>query len=136
MPANSVLSSPVARPRPRLGQASFHHGKLFYYVCTLSAAGGKAQNVRGKGRRMAEAKSGITSRAANPADEARWRIMWADFLPADDEPMPGRCDHPLVQTAGRAVALRMLTAADYPLADSDFMVYVTLAMRARAAFCY
>ena len=75
---------------------------------------------------MARAKATITMRGAKPADEARWRIMWADFLTGDDEPCPAEATTRLWQDAlADAGALRMLIAADESDLPIGFMVYVT-----------
>ena len=87
---------------------------------------------------MARAKAGMTMRAAKPADEAHWRIMWADFLTGDDEPCPAEATTRLWQDAlADDKPLRMLIAADESDAPIGFVVYVTHGYaRSPRAVCY
>ena len=80
----------------------------------------------------------MTMRAAKPADEAHWRVMWADFLTGDDEPCPAEATTRLWQDAlANDKPLRMLIAADESDAPIGFVVYATHGYaRSPRAVCY
>ena len=77
-------------------------------------------------------------RAAKPADEAHWRVMWADFLTDDDEPCPAEATTRLWQDAlADDGPLHMLIAADESDAPIGFVVYVTHGYaRSPRSVCY
>jgi GNAT superfamily N-acetyltransferase len=77
-------------------------------------------------------------RSAKPGDEARWRVMWADFLTGDDEPCPEEATARLWRQAlADDGPLRMVIAADAADTPIGFMVYVTHDYaRSRRLVCY
>jgi GNAT superfamily N-acetyltransferase len=75
---------------------------------------------------MTDGGTRVTMRSAKPADEAHWRVMWADFLTGDSEPCPEAATARLWRTAlADDGALRMVIAADEADQPIGFMVYVT-----------
>ena len=87
---------------------------------------------------MTDGKTRVTMRRAKPGDEARWRVMWADFLTGDSEPCPAKATNRLWREAlADDGPMRMLIAADEADEPIGFMVYVTHAYaRSPRPVCY
>jgi GNAT superfamily N-acetyltransferase len=87
---------------------------------------------------MTESKTNLMMRSARPADETRWRVMWADFLTGDSEPCPAEATTRLWQDMlADDGPLRMVIAADEADAPIGFMIYVTHAYaRSPRPVCY
>ena len=87
---------------------------------------------------MSDDRTSVGMRGPKPGDEARWRVMWADFLTGDDEPCPAvatdRLWRDLLADDG---TLRMVIAADEADVAIGFMIFATHAYaRSPRPVCY